>query len=288
MEHAVGDVCVPIFASALVSSFVERDPFSSWFAVLLGSPAVEVRTFAVPTSEIPPIKSIVITPNAGGRRTAVCGLSNATARVFVTDPAGLDGFHPRTVNTNLGREHQSPTILALSLSPTDALLCVAHLPLSLGESEFRGLVDKFGPVKRAFIMRSRRTGMREECEVRERIMDQNKDRSKTGYGFVEYADKECAFAAKTWLDTKRREEAQVQARPRSLVTPTLSCDWLDCGIVTVAGLDSNCLCVAGLPRENPNMSELRTAMSVHVNPPYCQDWPENCLPSYFNSASLKL
>ena len=79
-----------------------------------------------------------------------------------------------------------------------------------------------------------------------------------GYGFVEYATKECALQAKNLLDKKEIDGW------------TLVCDWVDSCHVTFDSLHSKCLYVDCLPKDFRDMSEFRKIFSTIVNPPYCQ------------------
>ncbi len=46
------------------------------------------------------------------------------------------------------------TEVAVDIYPNENLLCVAHLPFNLEDSEFQDLVSEFGVLERCFLMRS--------------------------------------------------------------------------------------------------------------------------------------
>ncbi|XP_050435252.1 ribonucleoprotein PTB-binding 2-like [Adelges cooleyi] len=130
--------------------------------------------------------------------------------------------------------------IPVSPTPTEMLLCVARLPLSYTEEQFTQLIQMYGEVEKSFLIISERTG------------------DSKGYGFVEYAKKEYAIAAKSGLDGKQIKDAKIV------------CDWLDGNHITYEALHSKCLYVDRLPTGFRDMSEFRQMFAKVVNPPYCQ------------------
>ncbi|CAG0881171.1 unnamed protein product [Cyprideis torosa] len=186
-----------------------------------------------------------------------------SAKVFLSDPTKLEAF-PYLSPSAAARKHENPNatmftsaltytcllysllsvqvlvVLSVAPSPTDGLLCVAHLPPAMTEDEFHELVSRSGDVRRCFLMRAQKTG------------------ESKGYGFVEYVSRDQGFASKGYLNGL------------SLEGTTLVCDWLDSCVVGFQDLHSRCLKVEGLPDNFRDMTELRRVMSAVVSPPYCQ------------------
>ncbi|KAH0516808.1 Ribonucleoprotein PTB-binding 1, partial [Microtus ochrogaster] len=71
--------------------------------------------------------------------------------------------------------------LSVQLQPTDTLLCVAKLPLSVTQAQCEELVRPFGCLERCFVVYRERTG------------------HSKGYGFAEYKKKDWAARAKSDL-----------------------------------------------------------------------------------------
>uniref|UniRef100_T1INE5 RRM domain-containing protein n=1 Tax=Strigamia maritima TaxID=126957 RepID=T1INE5_STRMM len=136
-----------------------------------------------------------------------------------------------------------------SPSPSEGILCVAHLPLIYSENDFDNLVQMCGPVARCFLMRSCKSG------------------ASKGYGFVEYTSKTSALQARDLLDSKEIGSCR------------LRCDWLDPNRVTYKSLQSRCLFVDHLPPEFRDVDELRHVFSVIVKPIYCQVVLKNSCPT---------
>ncbi|KAG8236530.1 hypothetical protein J437_LFUL015804 [Ladona fulva] len=142
---------------------------------------------------------------------------------------------------------------------TEMVLCVARLPLTYTEEEFKTLVQNHGEVNMCFLMISEKSG------------------ESKGYGFVKYSSKDAALKAKDLLNGKQIDNN------------TLCCDWLDTSHVTFASLHSKCLYVDQLPPDFRDMAEFRKVFSTKVNPPYCQIALKNGCPQNwglveFNSA----
>ncbi|NXH49122.1 RAVR2 protein, partial [Dicaeum eximium] len=130
--------------------------------------------------------------------------------------------------------------ISVQLQPTDALLCITNLPLSLGIEEFEELVRAYGNVERCFLVYSERTG-----------------RSK-GYGFVEYMKKDSAAKARLELLGKQLEES------------TLFAQWMDVNQLTTNLIHSKCLCVDKLQKDCADSKELIQAFSLKYKPVFCQ------------------
>ncbi|NXA77774.1 RAVR2 protein, partial [Thryothorus ludovicianus] len=130
--------------------------------------------------------------------------------------------------------------ISVQLQPTDALLCITNLPLSLSIEEFEELVRAYGNVERCFLVYSELTG-----------------RSK-GYGFVEYMKKDSAAKARLELLGKQLEES------------TLFAQWMDVNQLTTNLIHSKCLCVDKLQRDCADSKELIQAFSLKYKPVFCQ------------------
>ncbi|NXU11527.1 RAVR2 protein, partial [Pardalotus punctatus] len=130
--------------------------------------------------------------------------------------------------------------ISVQLQPTDALLCITNLPLSLGIEEFEELVRAYGNVERCFLVYSELTG-----------------RSK-GYGFVEYMKKDSAAKARLELLGKQLEES------------TLFAQWMDVNQLTTNLIHSKCLCVEKLQKDCADSKELIQAFSLKYKPVFCQ------------------
>ncbi|NWV20541.1 RAVR2 protein, partial [Origma solitaria] len=130
--------------------------------------------------------------------------------------------------------------ISVQLQPTDALLCITNLPLSLSMEEFEELVRAYGNVERCFLVYSELTG-----------------RSK-GYGFVEYMKKDSAAKARLELLGKQLEES------------TLFAQWMDVNQLTTNLIHSKCLCVDKLQKDCADSKELIQAFSLKYKPVFCQ------------------
>ncbi|KAM4748365.1 ribonucleoprotein PTB-binding 1 [Rhinophrynus dorsalis] len=128
--------------------------------------------------------------------------------------------------------------LSVQLQPTDALLCIANLPLNYTQQQFEDLVRPFGNLERCFLVYSGVTG------------------HPKGYGFVEYMKKDSASRAKSDL------------LGRQLGSRTLYVHWSDVNQLTYELLHSHCLCVEQL--QECDIGELRDAFSKVCPPSFCQ------------------
>lgn len=159
---------------------------------------------------------------------------SSSARAGLEDPEMLDEWDKdRAFSLRGQRVPVTPT-------PSENMLCVGRLPLSLTDQEFKSLVEQYGMIKTCFLMISEKTG------------------DNKGYGFVEYKTKEIGIAAKNYLDGKN-------IRGVSII-----CDWLNPNHTTFESLHSKCLYVDNLPKDFRDMTEFRKIFSTYVNPPYCQ------------------
>ncbi|XP_071984023.1 ribonucleoprotein PTB-binding 2 isoform X2 [Engystomops pustulosus] len=128
----------------------------------------------------------------------------------------------------------------VQLQPTDALLCVTHLPPSLTLQEFEDLVRTYGNIERCLLVYSRSSG------------------HSKGYGFVEYMKK----------DSASRARLELMGKP--LGDRTLFAQWVDVNQLTPDFIHSKCLSIEKLPKDFSNTEEL-TAMCSTLHPPlFCQ------------------
>ncbi|NXD29019.1 RAVR2 protein, partial [Spelaeornis formosus] len=130
--------------------------------------------------------------------------------------------------------------ISVQLQPTDALLCITNLPLSLRLEEFEELVRAYGNVERCFLVYSELTG------------------HSKGYGFVEYMKKDSAAKARLELLGKQLEES------------TLFAQWMDVNQLTTSLIHSKCLCVEKLQKDCADSKELMQALSLKYKPVFCQ------------------
>ncbi|NXT60320.1 RAVR2 protein, partial [Chaetops frenatus] len=130
--------------------------------------------------------------------------------------------------------------ISVQLQPTDALLCITNLPLSLRIEEFEELVRAYGNVERCFLVYSELTG------------------HSKGYGFVEYMKKDSAAKARLELLGKQLEES------------TLFAQWMDVNLLTTNLIHSKCLCVDKLQKDCADSKELIQAFSLKYKPVFCQ------------------
>uniref|UniRef100_A0A8C4XFC2 Ribonucleoprotein PTB-binding 1 n=1 Tax=Erpetoichthys calabaricus TaxID=27687 RepID=A0A8C4XFC2_ERPCA len=130
--------------------------------------------------------------------------------------------------------------ISVQLQPTDALLCIANLPLSYTQQQFDELVRPFGNIERCFLVYSENTG------------------HSKGYGFVEYMKKDSAARAKSELLGKQ------------LGTRMLYVHWTEVNSLTYPLLHSRCLCVDRLPRGLKNADDLRELFASFHQPVFCQ------------------
>ncbi|KAI1236903.1 hypothetical protein IHE44_0015161 [Lamprotornis superbus] len=130
--------------------------------------------------------------------------------------------------------------ISVQLQPTDALLCITNLPLSLSIEEFEELVRAYGNVERCFLVYSELTG------------------HSKGYGFVEYMKKDSAAKARLELLGKQLEDS------------TLFAQWMDVNQLTTNLIHSKCLCVDKLQKDCADSKELMQAFSFKYKPVFCQ------------------
>ncbi|XP_078387430.1 ribonucleoprotein PTB-binding 1 [Cetorhinus maximus] len=130
--------------------------------------------------------------------------------------------------------------ISVQLQPTDALLCIANLPLAFTQQQFEELVRPFGNLERCFLVYSEVSG------------------HSKGYGFVEYMKKDSAARAKSELLGKQ------------LGTRTLYVHWTDVNQLTLDLIHSKCLCVDKLPHDYKDLQALTEAFSNTYEPTYCQ------------------
>ncbi|KAL2302000.1 hypothetical protein Nmel_011404, partial [Mimus melanotis] len=130
--------------------------------------------------------------------------------------------------------------ISVQLQPTDALLCITNLPLSLSIEEFEELVRAYGNVERCFLVYSELTG------------------HSKGYGFVEYMKKDSAAKARLELLGKQLEDS------------TLFAQWMDVNQLTTNLIHSKCLCVDKLQKDCADSKELMQAFSLKYKPVFCQ------------------
>ncbi|NXC86007.1 RAVR2 protein, partial [Cercotrichas coryphoeus] len=130
--------------------------------------------------------------------------------------------------------------ISVQLQPTDALLCITNLPLSLSIEEFEELVRAYGNVERCFLVYSELTG------------------HSKGYGFVEYMKKDSAAKARLELLGKQLEDS------------TLFAQWMDVNQLTTNLIHSKCLCVDKLQKDCADSKELIQAFSLKYKPVFCQ------------------
>ncbi|XP_060710987.1 ribonucleoprotein PTB-binding 1 [Hemiscyllium ocellatum] len=130
--------------------------------------------------------------------------------------------------------------ISVQLQPTDALLCIANLPLSFTQQQFEELVRPFGNLERCFLVYSEISG------------------HSKGYGFVEYMKKDSAARAKSELLGKQ------------LGTRTLYVHWTDVNQLTLDLIHSKCLCVDKLPHDYKDLPALSQAFSDIYEPTFCQ------------------
>nr|XP_015204734.1 PREDICTED: ribonucleoprotein PTB-binding 1 isoform X2 [Lepisosteus oculatus] len=130
--------------------------------------------------------------------------------------------------------------ISVQLQPTDALLCIANLPLSFTQQQFEELVRPFGNLERCFLVYSESTGQ------------------SKGYGFVEYMKKDSAARAKSELLGKQ------------LGTRMLYVHWTEVNSLTYPLLHSRCLCVDRLPRGLQDAEGLQEIFTQFHPPVFCQ------------------
>ncbi|KAJ8389094.1 hypothetical protein AAFF_G00123000 [Aldrovandia affinis] len=145
--------------------------------------------------------------------------------------SAIKAFHQRAL-----RDRE----ISVQLQPTDALLCIANLPLAYTQQQFEDLVRPFGNLERCFLVYSAATG------------------HSKGYGFVEYMKKDSAARAKSELLGK------------PLGSRTLYVHWTEVGSLTHALLHSRCLCVDRLPPGLLHAHHLSHALGLAHVPVFCQ------------------
>ncbi|NXN07384.1 RAVR2 protein, partial [Indicator maculatus] len=130
--------------------------------------------------------------------------------------------------------------ISVQLQPTDALLCITNLPISLTLEEFEELVRAYGNVERCFLVYNEATG------------------HSKGYGFVEYMKKDSAAKARLELLGKQLEES------------TLFAQWMDVNQLTTNLIHSKCLCVDKLQKDHADSKDLVQVFSLKYKPVFCQ------------------
>ncbi|XP_043940510.1 ribonucleoprotein PTB-binding 1 isoform X2 [Protopterus annectens] len=130
--------------------------------------------------------------------------------------------------------------IIVQLQPTDALLCIANLPLSYTQQQFEELVRPFGNLERCFLVCNEQTG------------------HSKGYGFVEYMKKDSAARAKSDLLGK------------PLGSRTLFVHWTDVNQLTYDLIHSKCLYVEKLPLDYRDVDQLQHIFSSVYRPVFCQ------------------
>ncbi|KAL4237060.1 Ribonucleoprotein PTB-binding 2 [Mactra antiquata] len=169
--------------------------------------------------------------------TMVKNLSQAI--VTLKDPSLVNDAISKLDNTKL-----DTLTVSVSIYRSEKILCVAHLPLTLTEYQFRELVLQHGNVDTCFLMRSEDTG------------------DSKGYGFVEYNEPiEQVGQIKCTLDWSVIEDQ------------TIHCDAIvdssHTGI-TFQDLHSKCLLIDNLPDDYCDSIALRELFSELIKPIYCQ------------------
>ncbi|KAG1666254.1 Ribonucleoprotein PTB-binding 2 [Nymphon striatum] len=130
--------------------------------------------------------------------------------------------------------------VSVSLSETEDVLCVAHLPQSFSETEFNKLLKLHGKINWSFMML-------------------NKYTKKFGhYGFVNYSNNESAIRAKNFFHNK------------NLNSSLLYCDWINGKLCTYDDLYSSCVFIENIPLNYRDFEDFRTIFSKVVKPRYCQ------------------
>ncbi|CAG5132559.1 unnamed protein product [Candidula unifasciata] len=121
------------------------------------------------------------------------------------------------------------------------LLCVAHLPLTFTDVQFKEFCEKYGAVDYCYIMRTENSGF------------------SKGYGLVEYA-----------VDTEQVKEIKSELDWLNLDGQILHADFVDEAYQTWEGLQSRCLFVNSMPENFVDVSNLRETFGVVTSPVYCQ------------------
>ncbi|KFP82687.1 Ribonucleoprotein PTB-binding 2, partial [Acanthisitta chloris] len=130
--------------------------------------------------------------------------------------------------------------ISVQLQPTDALLCITNLPISLTLEEFEELVRAYGNVERCFLVYNETTG------------------HSKGYGFVEYMKKDSAAKARLELLGKQLEESILFAQ------------WMDVNQLTTNLIHSKCLCIDKLQKDSAESKDLIQVFSLKYKPVFCQ------------------
>ncbi|OCT87928.1 ribonucleoprotein, PTB-binding 1 S homeolog isoform X1 [Xenopus laevis] len=164
-----------------------------------------------------------------------CFVDKYKGTAFVTL---LNGEQAESAIRRFHQTHIRDREISVQLQPTDALLCIANLPLTYTQQQFEDLVRPFGNLERCFLIYSSTTG-----------------RPK-GYGFVEYMKKDSASRAKSDL------------LGRQLGSRTLYVHWSDVNQLTYELLHSHCLLVEQL--QECDIGDVREAFSKISAPSFCQ------------------
>ncbi|KAK3767251.1 hypothetical protein RRG08_018118 [Elysia crispata] len=126
-------------------------------------------------------------------------------------------------------------------APNSKLLCIAHIPLSYNDDQFKEMCGRHGDVDYAFVMKCEENG------------------ESKGYGLVEFlGELEQAEQAKSELDWFSEEEQ------------LLHVDFLDDSCQTWSDLSSRCLLITDMPEDFIDVSKLREMFGCVTSPVYCQ------------------
>lgn len=66
-----------------------------------------------------------------------------------------DGGQAEEAVEQLNNQLLMDTPVNVAVYPNECLLCIAHLPLNLDDTDFRSMASEYGAIERAFLMRSR-------------------------------------------------------------------------------------------------------------------------------------
>lgn len=105
----------------------------------------------------------------------------------------------------------------VSLYRNDNLLCVANLPLTMEELDFRRLIEPFGQIEKGFLMRN-------QCAV------------SLGYGFVEFMH-----------NREKSEQARLQIDLNTIDSNVIRCQFVKDTVLTFDQLYSRSLIADNLP-----------------------------------------
>ncbi|GFS11357.1 ribonucleoprotein PTB-binding 2 [Elysia marginata] len=159
-----------------------------------------------------------------------------SAHITLTNGAEMD-----EAVENLNNENLKDNAVVVKASPNPKLLCIAHIPLSYTDDQFKELCGKHGDIDHAFIMKCEGNG------------------ESKGYGFVEFSGElEQAKNIKSELDWFSEEEQ------------LLHVDFLDDSCQTWSDLSSRCILITNMPEDFTDVSILREMFGCVTSPVYCQ------------------